>query len=915
MATTAVAGSVERDFAGGSALKYLFQPRSVAVIGATETAGSVGRTVMANLIQSPFGGTVYPVNPKRASVLGVKAYANIGAVPDKVDLVVVVTPAGSVPKIIGECAGLGIQAAIIISAGFKELGPEGEALERETMSRIRGTGMRVLGPNCLGVMNPIVGLNATFASTVALPGKVAFLSQSGALCTAVLDWSLRELVGFSAFVSAGSMLDIGWGDLIDYFGNDPHTQSILIYMESVGDARAFMSAAREVALKKPIIVIKPGRTAQASKAAASHTGALTGSDEVLDAAFRRAGVLRVNNIADLFYTAEVLARQPHPRGPRLTILTNAGGPGVLATDAIIGAGGELATLSAETMERLNGILPRHWSRSNPIDILGDAGPERYAKSLEIAATDPNSDGLLVIMTPQAMSDPVGTAEALKPYAQLGGARGKPVLASWMGGGSVAPGEEILNKAGIPTFPYPDTAAKAFQYMWQYTENLRSIYETPAQRTGEKSDYAVASGVVNGALAEKRTLLDEAESKKLLAAYGIPVARTEVAVTAEAAVKCAEEIGYPVVLKLFSRTITHKTDVGGVKLNLRSAEEVRAAFGQIHGGMVSGPGEQHFQGVTVQPMVKIADAYEVILGSSVDPQFGPVLLFGSGGQLVEVYKDRALGLPPLNATLARRMMERTQIFKAFAGVRGRKPVDVGALESLLVSFSQLVLEQPRIKEIDINPLLVSPTGMMALDARVLLYPPEVAAEELPRPAIRPYPVEYVKAWAADDKTPVVIRPITPEDEPLLAEFHGTLSEETVRARYFSQLSLKHRVSHERLSRVCFNDYDREVALVAEHRESGKERAEIVGVGRLVKTPGTGEAEFALVIADRWQCRGLGTEMLKQLLVVAEKEGIRNVSGEIACDNTRMQRMAEKLGFTVEREEDVCVARRVIGGKGG
>ncbi|MGN6369705.1 MAG: bifunctional acetate--CoA ligase family protein/GNAT family N-acetyltransferase [Phycisphaerae bacterium] len=886
------AGTNEVERAG---LDFLFRPRSVAVIGATENAGSVGRTVLANLIQTPFGGTVYPVNPKRASVLGVKAYPTIQSVPDKVDLAVIVTPAPTVPAIIGDCAALGIPAAIIISAGFKELGPEGEKLEQAVKEKIKGTGMRVLGPNCLGLMNPVLGLNATFAAACARPGKVAFLSQSGALCTAVLDWSLRELVGFSAFVSAGSMLDVGWGDLIDYFGNDPQTQSILIYMESVGDARSFMSAAREVALKKPIIVIKPGRTAAASKAAASHTGALTGSDEVLDSAFRRAGVLRVNNIADLFYTAEVIARQPHPKGPRLTIVTNAGGPGVLATDAIIGAGGELSVMSDDTLKALNAFLPSAWSHSNPIDVLGDASPERYAKTLEIAAKDANSDGLLVILTPQAMSDPSGTAEALRPYADLGG---KPVLASWMGGASVAPGEAILNQAGIPTFPYPDTAARAFQYMWQYTQGLRSIYETPARLAHGKTDERLADSIIANALAEDRCLLDEAESKKLLAAYGIPTVKTDVAVTAEAAVKCAEACGYPVVLKLFSRTITHKTDVGGVKLNLRSPQEVRTAFHQIHSDIISGPGEQHFQGVTVQPMIKFADAYEVILGSSVDPQFGPVLLFGSGGQLVEVYKDRALGLPPLNATLARRMMERTQVFKALKGVRGRKSVDLEAVESVLVAFSQLVLDQPRIKEIDINPLLVSPTGIMALDARVLLHPLSVLDRDLPKPAIRPYPVEYSAKWTSKDGVRVNIRPITPEDEPLLAEFHGTLSEETVRARYFSQLSLSHRTSHERLSRVCFNDYDREVALVAEFRDLESGRSRILGVGRLVRVPGTAEAEFALVVSDVWQNRGLGSEMAKQMLEVAKQEGLRILTATVASDNARMQRLMERMGFVID-----------------
>src|SRR4051794_8447174 len=458
----------------GHPLDPIFSPRSVALIGASERAVSVGRNVLWNLLSSPFGGTVFPINKQRPSVLGIKAYPSVKDLPEQVDLVVITTPAETVPGLIHECVEEGVPAGIVISAGFKEHGERGKQLEAEIMQTIRGK-MRIIGPNCLGVMNPVKGLNATFAHTIARPGNVAFLSQSGALCTAVLDWSLRENVGFSSFISIGSMLDVGWGDLIDYFGNDPRTQSIVIYMESIGDARAFLSAAREVSLTKPIIVIKAGRTAQAAKAAASHTGSMTGSDDVLDAAFRRSGVLRVNSIADIFYMTEVLAKQPRPKGNRLCIVTNAGGPGVLATDALINGGGELAELSSETMGELNKILPGAWSHNNPVDILGDAEPARYAQSLEIAAKDPNIDGMLVIMTPQGMTNPTLIAESLRPYAA---SLGKPVLASWMGGSSVSAGEDILNQAGIPSFAFPDTAVRAFNYMWQYTYNLRGIYETP-----------------------------------------------------------------------------------------------------------------------------------------------------------------------------------------------------------------------------------------------------------------------------------------------------------------------------------------------------------------------------------------------------------------------------------------------------
>src|SRR6516225_1720426 len=489
-------------------LDVFFSPKSVAVIGATENQGTVGRTLLWNLVTSPFGGTVYPVNPKRSSVLGVKAYPSISAIPEPVDLAVVVTPPPSIPGIIRECGENGVRGAVVISAGFKEIGAEGAALEQKLLEEAQAANIRVIGPNCLGVISPLSGLNATFATTIARPGSVGFISQSGALCTAVLDWSLKEMVGFSAFVSVGSMVDVGWGDLIYHLGNDPKTRSIVIYMETIGNARSFLSAAREVALNKPIIVIKPGRTAAAAKAAASHTGSLTGSDEVLESAFRRCGVLRVATIAALFYMAEVLSKQPRPQGPRLTIVTNAGGPGVLATDALITGGGELADLTPETIEAYNAVLPPTWSHNNPVDIIGDASPERYAKALEIAAKDKNSDGLLVILTPQAMTDPTRIAEQLKPLAKL---EGKPVLASWMGGVDVAAGESILNRANIPTFSYPDTAARAFNYMWRYSYNLKGLYETPSlpeESADWTPDRKLVTEIIVKARGEQRTILTE-----------------------------------------------------------------------------------------------------------------------------------------------------------------------------------------------------------------------------------------------------------------------------------------------------------------------------------------------------------------------------------------------------------------------
>ncbi|BAY27655.1 GCN5-related N-acetyltransferase [Calothrix sp. NIES-2100] len=903
-------------------LSSIFAPTTVAVIGASDSPGSVGRTLLWNLISNPFGGTVFPVNPKHHSVLGIKSYTNIAEVPDEVDLAIIATPAPTVPKIVRECVAAGVKSAVIVSAGFKEIGASGIELEQQILHEARLGKLRIIGPNCLGVMNPHTGLNATFASTMARPGKVGFISQSGALCTSILDWSLRENVGFSAFMSIGSMLDVGWGDLIYYLGDDPHTQSIVIYMESIGDARSFLSAAREVALTKPIIVIKAGRTEAAAKASASHTGALTGSDEVLNAAFRRTGVLRVTEISELFYMAEVLAKQPRPKGPRLTMITNAGGPGVLATDFLITTGGELAELAPETIASLNQTLPPYWSHSNPIDILGDADPERYSKTLEIAAKDPNSDGLLLILTPQAMTDPTQTAEKLKSVIEKGQVpSGKPILATWMGGAEVMAGQEILNRASIPTFSYPDAAARVFTYMWQSSYNLRGIYETPILPAEEDGipNRNLVDKIITTAHQAGRTILTETESKQILAAYGIPALQACIAATEDEAVGCADSLGYPVVLKLLSKTITHKTDVGGVQLNLMDGEAVRWAYRNIKTSVTEKVGIEHFFGVTVQPMINLNGGYELIIGSSLDAQFGPVLLFGAGGQLVEVLRDRAIALPPLNTTLARRMMEQTQIYKALKGVRGRAPVDLAALEQVLVRFSQLIGEQPWIKEIDINPLWArfegrgkeedkgtASSSLLALDARIVLHPAELTEEQLPKLAIRPYPTQYITPWTLKDGSSITIRPIRPEDEPLIVQFHQTLSEESVYFRYFHLLKLSQRIAHERMTRICFIDYDREMALVADYKNPTTGNHEILAVGRLSQMHGFKEAEFALLVSDPYQRLGLGTNILRQLLDIGRHEHIQRITADILPDNVAMQRVCEKVGFRLHRSADLVQA---------
>lgn len=888
-------------------LDVIFAPQSVAVIGASDKPGSVGSRIVNNLLGT-FPGELYLVNPRRQEVFEQPCFATIGAIQAPVDLAVVAIPAAQVPDAIRECAAAGVKGAIIISAGFKEIGPAGAVLEEQICETVLATGIRVVGPNCFGVMRPRTQLNATFGTAMAQEGNVCFITQSGAMGTAILDWSFRNQVGFSAFVSIGSMLDVNWADLIDYFGEDPFTKSIVMYMESIGDAKTFLSAAREVALSKPIIVLKAGRAEAAARAVASHTGALAGSDEVFDAALRRIGVLRVEHTAELFYMAEVLAKQPRPAGPRLTILTNAGGPGVLAADALLHGGGELAPLPQATIERLNALLPPHWSHGNPIDVLADTDAAGFIHAIEAATQNPESDGFLIICAPMGIAEQTATAKELIRSVAL---PKKPMLASWMGGAGIAEAENILQQAGIPNFPYPETAARIFNYMWKYSYNLGGIYETPSLVDDAGLDEHVrkqVDDILTRVQMQHRTVLTEHESKRLLAAYGIPVTPSPVAHNEEDAVRLAREVGFPVVLKLHSESITHKTDVGGVKLNLQSEDAVRQAYWEIFSAVVKKAGVEKFQGVTVQPMIE-QFGYEIILGSSIDQQFGPVLLFGSGGQFVEVYRDRALALPPLNSTLARRMMEQTKIYQALLGARGRKPVDLKALEKVLIRFSYLVIEQPRIKEIDINPLLVHPgqngkngqPPLRALDARVILHSPEVAAGALPRPVIRPYPAQYRWRVTLKNGETVNIRPIRPEDEPQMVHFHEQLSDQSVYQRYFHFLNLEQRVSHARLSRVCFIDYDRQIALVAETDGSGESR--IIGVGRLVRLRHANDAEFAIVIGDAYQRTGLGTALLEKLVEIGRAEGVDRIIAEMLPDNAGMKRVCEKLGFRLHYDAEL------------
>jgi acetyltransferase len=897
-------------------LDPFFHPSAVAVVGASATPGSVGSILMNNLLANDFGGVVYPVNPKRRAVHGVYCYPSLSALPGPVDLAVIATPAATVPRMVEECVATKVKAAVVISAGFSELGAEGRALEAEIRRLAKGK-LRLIGPNCLGVIHPPSRLNASFAASMARPGHIAMLSQSGAICTSILDWACGAHVGFSSFVSVGTMVDVDFADLLDYFGDDAGTHSIILYIESIGNVRTFLSAARNIARTKPVIVVKAGRHEAGAKAAASHTGALAGADAVYEAAFRRAGLLRVDSIPDLFHMSEILAMQPQPRGPALAIITNAGGPGVMATDALMTSGGQLAVLGPETKAALDKLLPPFWSHANPIDILGDATPERYRQVVEVCARAPGVDGLLVLLTPQAMTDPTETARQLVPFARLDH---RPMLASWLGGVAVREGRDVLQRAGIPTFDAPEAAIAAFLHMVQYRRNQELLYETPPALPEDWApDQERARRVIAAVRAAGRTLLTELEAKELLAAYDIPVTPTVLARTPAEAAAAARRLGYPVVLKLHSTTVTHKSDVGGVQLNLLTDEAVQTAFRTIQANVEAwekgrrGAGEPPqtasvslpaFEGVTVQPMVR-ERGYELIVGSSVDAQFGPVILFGAGGVLVEVLQDRALALPPLNRTLARRLIERTRIAPALQGVRGQRRVNLEALETLLVRFSQLLVDFLDVQEIDLNPVLASAETVIALDARVLLCPADLPEEKRPRLAIHPYPNQYTAPWKLTDGTEVVIRVIRPEDEPLIVALHETHSEHTIRMRFHS---LVKRLSRANLIRLCHLDYDREIALVAVHRDA--KGPHILGVSRYYLDPESGEAEFAIVVGDPWQGHGLGWHLLQRLIEVARQRGVRRLAGVVLRENRQMLQMAQEMGFRVEPTDDPGVLEVVL-----
>ncbi|MGB9906161.1 MAG: GNAT family N-acetyltransferase [Candidatus Saccharicenans sp.] len=877
-------------------LDKIFKPQRIALVGVTPNPKSVGGKILSNLITGGYRGVVYPVNPTVEAVMGIPCFTSVTSLPRTPDLAVICTPAPQVPRIVAECGQAGIMGLIIISAGFREIGPEGQALEEQILTeKQKYPGMRILGPNCLGVISPGLNLNASFAADLPLNGHIAFISQSGALCTSILDWSLEEKIGFSYFVSIGNALDIDFGDLIDYFGEDDNTKSILMYIESISNPRRFMSATRAYARTKPIIAYKAGRFPESAEAASSHTGAMAAEDAIYEAAFQRAGLARVFEIGEMFDVAELIGRHKIPKGPSLAIVTNAGGPGVMASDALIENGGELARLSPKILEFLDQNLPPAWSHRNPVDVLGDAKSKTVAKAVQAVLQDEGVDAVLLIITPQAMTNPPGIAKEIIPIASESK---KPVLVAFLGGPSMREANRLLNEAGIPTYSMPEQAVRAFMVLVNYARNLENLYETPREISvefpveREKIRQQVLPWLTAGP-----EVLSEETSKKILYAYGIPTTLPRLATTREEAVRLSREIGYPVVLKIHSPDITHKTDVGGVVLDLEDDHMVEAAYDRIMQTVIERAPEARIEGVVVQKMVKARDALEMIIGSKKDPTFGAVIMVGLGGTAAEVLKDRSICFPPLNERLARRALEQLKSWPLLKGYRGKPPVNIDKLIEIIIRFSYLVADYPEIKEIDINPLLVSPEEVVALDARIIA--DRAVAPEKVKPyehlVLRPYPEEFIKKTRMRDGTEITLRPIRPEDEPLWFELLGSCSRETIysRFRYFFFWQ-----SHEVASRYCYIDYDREMAIVAELQDGNKRR--ILGVGRLTADPSRTVAEYAVLVQDNWQNRGLGGILTDYCTEIARAWGVKKIIAYTTTDNPRMIAVFQKRNFEIRQD---------------
>jgi acetyltransferase len=891
----------------GHYLAPLFEPRSVALVGASDRPDKVGGRVLENLRSGGYAGALFAVNPKYANVRGVPCVPGVENLPQPVDLAVIATPAATVPEIVAQCGAKGIPAAVVISAGFSETGPEGARLEGELLRAARRGHVRVMGPNCIGLMRLPLGLNATFARGHGLPGSLALVSQSGAVCTAMLDWATSNAVGFSSVISLGGSSDLDFGEVVDYLAVDDRTEHILLYIEGVRDGRGLVSSLRAAARVKPVILMKVGRHPAGSRAAVSHTGAIVGKDDVFDAVVRRTGAVRVRAMQDLVGAAQALAAHVHPSGERLAVVTNGGGPGVMAADRAADLGIELATLSPATIEAMHAVLPANWSHGNPVDLIGDAGPERYRAAVAACLDDPGIDGIVAVLTPQAMTDAEGAARAVAEAAQ---GASKPVIAAWMGEASVEVARAQLRKAGLPVFRGPETAVETFAHLAQFYRNQRALLEAPGPLAHtEPPDTGAAGAIVAKALGEGRRELTGPESKALLEAYRIPIARAVTAATAQEAARAAQSIGFPVVMKIDSPDVTHKSDVGGVRLALADADAVRAAFEDIVATVKARRPGARITGVTVETMVARPHGRELMVGVLRDSIFGPAIAFGAGGIAVEVLRDRVIGLPPLNRLLVENMIHGTRVGKMLGEFRNLPAVDREALVAVLLRVSEMACALPELEELDVNPLIADESGAVAVDARVVLRPAGEQRTRYAHLAIHPYPEEMEAMARLPGGEWVKIRPIRPEDASMEQDFVEGLSSETCRLRFQSSLRS---LSPAMLARFTQIDYDREMALVAVLEEAGGERE--IAVCRYITLPDGKSCEYAIVIADAWQGKGLGRLLMTALIDVARSRGLETMIGWVLATNTPMLRLDAELGFVSMPDEDPYTRRMVLDLKG-
>lgn len=882
-------------------LSSIFRPQRIALIGVPADPETVGGLTLRNLVGGGFRGVVYPVNPKYEAVLGIPCFPSVKSLPKTPDLAVITTNAAAVPQIVEECGEAGIKGIIIMSAGFKEIGPEGKKLEDQVKSIVSKYDMRVIGPNCLGVIVPGQRLNISFSTGMPKQGSVAFISQSGALCTSVLDWAMSENIGFSYFVSIGNTMDVGFGDLIDFLGQDAHTKSIVLYVESITFAHEFMTAARAFARKKPIIVYKAGRFPESAAVAASHTGALASEDAIYDAVFRRAGVARVNNMGNLFDFTDLIGSKRIPKGANLGIVTNAGGPGVIATDALIFHGGKLCKLTDDSIQKLNKLLPSYWSHNNPVDILGDATPDRLAAATEIVMNDPTVDAVLVIITPQAMSKPT---ESAKRIIKLSEGYSKPIMAVWLGGKTMEEAMELFNNSGIPAYKTPDQAVRAFMTLVDYSKNLESLFETPKEvPVSFKYDRQALREKFVNEIFPKQKILSLKDSKDLINSYGIKSTKPMTANSVDEAVRLAAEIGYPVVLKVDSADILHKSDVGGVVLDIENEELLRAAYHLMMDRVSKNAPNAKIDGCTVQEMIEIRDSVELILGIKKDAVFGTVIMIGMGGTEAELIKDRRLEFPPLNERLSSRMIESLKIYPLLKGYRGRQPKDINKLIEVMIRLSYLAADYPEIEELDINPIIVTKDDIVALDARVVI-DEEALKHPVPQYShllLRPYPERYIKTIRLADGTETLLRPIKPEDEPLWLEMLGSCSKEAIYSRFRYNF---HFDSHEVATQFCYIDYARELGIVAEVEEEGRKK--LIGVGRLIADPDLENVEYAVLITDAWQRKDLGKILTQYCTEIAKINDFKRIFAETTKDNKPMISVFKKLGFSVTFNSDTTVS---------